>query len=60
MKFGKYDINDKLDWSKWSWDQFQGFYKNNLKGVKESPEKIAKALGVKLPEKKEKEKPEKA
>ena len=54
MRFGKYDINDKLDWSKWSWNEFLSFHKTNLKGVKETPEKIAKALGVTLPDKKEK------
>ena len=47
MKLGSVDINDKLDWSKWSWPDFLLFYENSLKGhVKESPEQVAILLGV--------------
>jgi len=52
MKFGNVDINDSLDWSKWTWVQFVDFYDHSLKGkVTETPEEIAKVLGVKLPDK---------
>ena len=47
MKLGSVDINEKLDWSKWPWPDFLLFYENSLKGhVKESPEQVAKLLGV--------------
>ena len=47
MKIGSVDINEKLDWSKWTWPDFLLFYENSLKGhVKESPEQVAKLLGV--------------
>ena len=51
MKFGTIDINTKdVDWSTVTWKQFLETYNNSLKGnVKESPEEIAKALGVKVP-----------
>ncbi len=50
MKFGNVDINETIDWSQWSWKDFLSFYDNSLKGqVVESPEEIAKVLGVKVP-----------
>lgn len=55
MKFGNVDINvnDPMnDWSKWSWNDFLSLYNSSLKGhVTETPEEIAKSLGVKLPDK---------
>jgi hypothetical protein len=52
MIFGKVDINETVQWSKWSWVQFMDFYEHSLKGkVIETPEEIAKVLGVKLPDK---------
>lgn len=40
------------DWSKWTWVQFMDLYNSSLKGhVTETPEEIAKSLGVKLPDK---------
>lgn len=49
MKFGDTDINENIDWSKWTWKEFLSFYENSLKNVKETPEEIAKILGVKVP-----------
>jgi len=51
MKFWKVDINViDVDWTKVSWKEFQETYNHSLKGnVTESPEEIAKALGVKVP-----------
>ena len=49
MKFGDTDVNEKLDWSKWTWEEFLSFYKTSLKNVKETPEEIGKILGVKVP-----------
>ena len=55
MKFGSVDINTEVNWSEWSWKDFQDFYDSSLKGnVTESPEDIAKALGVKVPKTKQK------
>ena len=51
MKFGDTDVNESLDWSTWSWEDFLSFYGNSLKNVKETPEEVAKALGVVIPEK---------
>jgi hypothetical protein len=49
MKFGDTDVNETLDWSAWSWKDFLDFYATSLKNVKESPEEVAKVLGVKVP-----------
>jgi len=51
MKFGNVDINTKdVDFSTWLYKDFLVFYENGLKGnVTESPEEIAKVLGVKIP-----------
>ena len=49
MKFGPVDIDETLDWAKWEWEEFLAFYKTSLKEVKETPEEIAKVLGVKVP-----------
>ncbi len=49
MKFGDTDVNDTLDWSKWSWKDFLSFYESNLKNVTDPPEEVAKVLGVKIP-----------
>ena len=47
MIIGDVDINDELNWSAWSWPDFLLFYEGSLKGhVKESPEQVAKLLGV--------------
>jgi len=50
-QFGKVSINDKLDWSKWTWTEFMNFYDSIKSGVTETPEEIAGSLGVKLPDK---------
>lgn len=57
MKIGNADINPTdPQWEKWSWEDFLSFYEHSLKGhVTETPEEVAKLLGVKVP----KEKPEK-
>ena len=51
MKFGNVDINTKdVDFSTWLYKDFLVLYENGLKGnVTESPEEIAKILGVKVP-----------
>ncbi len=50
MKFGNVDINETINWSGWSWKDFLQFYDNSLKGhATETPEEIAKVLGVKVP-----------
>lgn len=63
MKIGSVDINvndPSNDWSKWTWAEFMDLYDKSLKGhVTESPETVAKFLGVKLPDK-PKEKADKA
>jgi len=54
VKFGNVDVDETLDWAKWEWEEFLSFYQNSLKEIKETPEEIAKVLGVKVPEKKPK------
>lgn len=49
MKFGDTDVNETLNWSEWSWKDFLSFYETSLKNVKETPEEVAKVLGVKIP-----------
>jgi hypothetical protein len=49
MKFGDTDVNESLDWSAWKWEDFLSFYNTSLKNVKETPEEVAKVLGVKVP-----------
>ena len=51
MKFGNVDINTKdVDFSTWLYKDFLTLYDNALKGkVTETPEEIAKVLGVKVP-----------
>ena len=49
MKFGNVDINETIDWSAWSWKDFLQFYDTLKDHVTESPEEIAKVLGVKVP-----------
>lgn len=51
MIFGSVDINPvDPKWDKWTWKEFTAFYDSSLRGnVKESPEEIAKVLGVKVP-----------
>jgi hypothetical protein len=54
--FGKVNIKDDNQWETWSWKDFLSFYDNSLKGqVTESPEEIAKVLGVKIPVQKPKQ-----
>lgn len=49
-QFGKVSINPDCNWGEWSWKDFLSFYDNSLKGnVTETPEEIAKVLGVKIP-----------
>ena len=49
-QFGKVSVNPDCKWDTWSWKDFLSFYENSLKGhVTESPEEIAKVLGVKIP-----------
>lgn len=49
-QFGKVSVSNNLDWGKWSWKDFLSFYESSLKGqVTETPEEIAKVLGVKIP-----------
>jgi len=56
MQFGTVDINTD-GWDKWSWKDFLDFYDQSLKGkVTETPEEIARVLGVKVPVKKKAEK----
>jgi hypothetical protein len=58
MKFGTVDINPN-GWNKWTFEQFKEFYDQSLKGkVTETPEEIAKVLGVPIPVKKKTEKSE--
>lgn len=53
MMFGTVDVNSDVNWAEWTWEQFQGFYDTSLKGnVTDTPEAIAKVLGVKIPPKK--------
>lgn len=56
MKFGNTDINTtdhSVNWKEWTWKDFMKFFDNSLKGnVNETPEEIAKALGVKVPKEK--------
>ena len=54
MKFGNVDVDETLDWDKWEGEEFLSFYQNSLKEIKETPEEIAKVLGVKVHEKKPK------
>jgi uncharacterized iron-regulated protein len=55
MRFGNVDINERLEWDKWSWKDFLQFYEHSLKGnIINSAEEIGKALGVKVPKAKEK------
>jgi hypothetical protein len=55
MKFGDVDINPDCNWGEWDWKEFLSFYDSSLKGhVIETPEDIAKALGVKVPKAKTK------
>lgn len=51
MKFGIVDINTTdVDFSKWTYKEFVVFYDAGLKGnVTETPEEVAKALGIKVP-----------
>lgn len=49
MKFGDTDVNPDVNWSEWSWKDFLSFYETSLQNVKETPEEIAKVLGVKVP-----------
>jgi len=51
MIFGTVDINTvDIDFSTWKWSDFLKFYENGLKGqVTETPEEVAKVLGVKVP-----------
>lgn len=51
MKFGTVDVNTKdVDYSTWLYKDFLTLYDSALKGnVTESPEEIAKILGVKVP-----------
>lgn len=56
MQFGTVDINPD-GWEKWTFKQFEEFYDQSLKGkVTETPEEIARVLGVKVPVKKKAEK----
>ena len=48
-RFGDTEVNHELDWSAWSWKDFLNFYDTSLKNVKETPEEVAKVLGVKVP-----------
>jgi len=48
MKIGNVDINPDVGWDSWTWPDFLSFYDTSLKGnVTESPEEVAKLLGVK-------------
>jgi len=47
--FGKVSINPNCGWDKWTWKQFMDFYNSSCKEVKETPEEVAKVLGVKIP-----------
>jgi hypothetical protein len=53
MKFGEVDINTtdpSVNWKDWTWKEFLNFYEHSVKGhATETPEEIAKALGVKVP-----------
>jgi hypothetical protein len=51
MKFGSVDINTTdVDFTTWTWNDFLKFYESGLKGqIEESPEEVAKVLGVKIP-----------
>jgi len=53
MKFGSVDFNEKTDWSKWKFEDFKKLVESH-KGITDKPEKIAKALGVPIPEKRPK------
>jgi hypothetical protein len=51
-QFGKVHVRDDNKWNEWIWEDFLSFYKSSLKGhCTESPEDVAKALGVVIPEK---------
>jgi hypothetical protein len=50
MIFGKVDIDTTLNWADWTWEEFLGFYESSLKGqVDDTPETVAKVLGIKVP-----------
>ena len=52
MRFGSIDFNEK---KKWTFDEIKNLVEVRYKGkVKASTEKVAKALGVPVPEKKPK------
>ena len=56
MKFGNIDINERANWSEWSWVNFQNFFKERCEGhTNLTILELAEKLGVKVP-KKEKEK----
>jgi hypothetical protein len=51
-QFGKVSVNPNCDWPNWKWKEFQDFYDSSMKGhCDETPEEVAKALGVVIPEK---------
>jgi len=56
VKFGDTEVNDALDWSKWTYKELVNFCETSIKNAKETPEEIAKVLGVKVPVQKPKEK----
>jgi len=50
MQFGNVSFNPDVNWSEWTWDQFMDLYNSSLKGeVTDTPEEVAKVLGVKVP-----------
>ncbi len=51
MKIGNFDINPTdPKWDTWAWSEFQSFYANNLKGITNTIEEVAKLLGVNIPD----------
>jgi len=48
-QFGKVSINPDCKWSEWKWKDFMSFYENSCKDITETPEEVAKVLGVKIP-----------
>lgn len=48
-QFGKVSVNP-AGWDKWTWKEFLSFYETSLAGqITETPEEVAKVLGVKVP-----------
>ena len=56
MEFGKLSFNKQVDWSKWTFKEFETTFLDQIKtGCSESVKEIAEKLGIKVPKEKTKD-----